>query len=159
MKKPIVGIIDTLFPIFSRWVPLQTFRYLVCGGGNTVLGLLAYFLVYQYWFGRQLVDVGFFAFKPHMAALFVSSMVSFSIGFLLNKYVVFTDSNLKGRIQLFRYFLSFSFNVVFNYILLKCMVEYLHWPAMASQMLTTVLVISMSFLIQKNFSFKISKNS
>lgn len=159
MRKVIIGIIDAFFPIFSRWLPLQTFRYLVCGGGNTVLGLLVYFVGYQFWFGGQIVDLGFFAFKPHMAALFISSLVSFSVGFLLNKYVVFTDSNLKGRIQLFRYFLSFSFNVGINYVLLKCMVEYLQWPAMVSQILTTIFVISLSFLVQKNFSFKINKNS
>lgn len=159
MRKVIIGTIDWLFPLFGRWMPLQTFRYILCGGGNTVLGLLAYFVGYQYWFAGQIVEVGFYAFKPHMAALFVSSLVSFSVGFLLNKYVVFTDSNLKGRIQLFRYLLSFALNVVINYGLLKCMVEYLQWPAMVSQIVTTILVILMSFLIQKNFSFKINKSS
>ncbi len=136
-------------------MPLQTFRYAACGGGNTVLGLLVYYVGYQHLFVRQNVDLGFFAFKPHVAALFLSCFVSFVVGFLLNKYVVFTGSNLRGRIQLFRYFLTFSLNLVINYALLKLMVELLLWDALLSQLITTAIVVSISFLAQKHFSFKV----
>lgn len=136
-------------------MPVQTFRYAACGGANTVLGLLIYYIGYQHLFVRQNVDLGFFAFKPHIAALFLSCFVSFVVGFLLNKYVVFTGSNLKGRIQLFRYFLSFSFNLVLNYLMLKLLVEILTWDALLSQLLTTALVITVSYLSQKHFSFKV----
>ncbi len=136
-------------------MPVQTFRYAACGGANTVLGLLIYYIGYQHLFVRQNVDFGFFAFKPHIAALFLSCFVSFVVGFLLNKYVVFTGSNLKGRIQLFRYFLSFSFNLVLNYLMLKLLVEILTWDALLSQLLTTALVITVSYLSQKHFSFKV----
>jgi len=136
-------------------MPVETFRYAACGGGNTLLGLLTYYIGYQFIFVRKNFDLGFFAFKPHVAALFLSFVVSFIVGFLLNKYVVFTGSSLRGRIQLFRYFLAFSFNLILNYLLLKLLVEIFHLDALLSQLLTTIVVVSISYLSQKHFSFKV----
>jgi putative flippase GtrA len=134
-------------------MPLQTFRYAACGGINTVLGLVVYYVAYHYIFDKQVFDFGFFAFKPHIAAMFLSFIVSFSAGFLLNKYIVFLASNLRGRIQLFRYGLSFVVNLVINYLLLKLFVEVFLWPAMISQIINTAIVITISYLSQKHFSF------
>jgi putative flippase GtrA len=139
-------------------MPLQTFRYAACGGGNVCLGLFIYFVGYRYIFAKQIFDFGFFAFKPHIAALFLSSGFTFIIGFVLNRYVVFTSSNLRGRIQLFRYFLSFAFNLLVNYALLKLMVEVLHWNVLLSQAVTTVIVIVISYLTQRHFTFRVKKD-
>ena len=139
-------------------MPIQTYRYAACGGANTLLGLVIYFIGYHYIFVKKNFDFGFFAFKPHIAALFLSSFIVFTIGFILNRYVVFIDSYLKGRIQLFRYFLSFAFNLVFNYGMLKLLVEIFHWNAMLSQALTTVLVILISYLTQRHFTFRVKKD-
>ncbi|MBK7434599.1 MAG: GtrA family protein [Chitinophagaceae bacterium] len=136
-------------------MPEQTFRYAVCGGTNTVLGLAIYFISYQYVLHKANLDLGFFAFKPHIAALFISFCINFVVGFLLMKFVVFVDSNLRGRIQLFRYFLSFSFNLVLNYVLLKLFVEVLFMPVLISQFITTCIVVTVSYLSQKHFSFKV----
>ena len=153
-KDKIIAFIDFFYPPFRKLMPEQTFRYAVCGGANTVLGLLIYFISYQYIFKKENFDFGFFAFKPHIAALFVSFCINFVIGFTLMKFVVFVDSNLKGRIQLFRYFLAFSFNLVINYLLLKLFVELLHMNALISQFITTCIVVAISYLSQKHFSFK-----
>ena len=139
-------------------MPEQTFRYAVCGGSNTVLGLLVYFISYQYIFEKENFDFGFFAFKPHIAALFVAFCINFVVGFLLMKFVVFVDSNLRGRIQLVRYFLSFAFNLVLNYLLLKLFVELLFMNALLSQFITTCIVVTISYLSQKHFSFKTKNN-
>lgn len=155
VKNFIVQLIDVFYPPFRRIIPLQTFRYIACGGFNTALGLLVYYIALYFVFENENVDLGFFVFKPHNAALFVSFLVSFTVGFLLNKFVVFTKSNLDSRIQLFRYFLSFVINLVANYFLLKLFVEYLHWEPFVSQVLTTIIVVSFSYLTQHHFSFKV----
>lgn len=139
-------------------MPLQTFRYAACGGGNAAFGLLTYFVCYQYVFAGKVFDFGFYAFEPHIAALFVSSAITFIIGFVLNRYVVFTGSYLKGRIQLFRYFLSFSFNLIINYAMLKLLVEVLHWHAVLSQVITIGLVICISYFTQRHFTFRVKKD-
>ncbi len=155
--KQLTSFIDAFHPPFRRLMPLQTFRYAACGGANTVLGLSAYWLSFHYLFEKTNFDAGFMVFKPHVAALFVSFIVSFSVGFLLNKYVVFTGSYLRGRIQLFRYFLSFFLNLVINYFLLKLFVEVWYMPAFLSQLMTTVFIIGLGYLTQKHFTFKAMK--
>ena len=140
-------------------MPPETFRYAACGGINTLLGLLVYYLSFYELFDEHVVYLGFMALKPHNAALFLSGFVSFSVGFILNKYVVFTGSNLKGRIQLFRYFLSFFFNIVLNYFSLKVLVEFLGFEAFLSQIFTTALVITVSYFSQKHFTFRASKGN
>lgn len=135
---------------------LQTFRYAASGGGNLVLGFLIYTLSYKFLFFGEEFNFGFYAFKGHVAALFVSFCITFPIGFFMSKYVVFNDSLIKGRIQLFRYFMVCIFNLALNYLLLKIFVERLHMDAILSQVITIVFVVIFSYLAQRNFSFKAS---
>ena len=155
MQQGFLRFIDFFYPIFKRLMPLDTYRYAACGGMNTVLALLVYFVCYHYIFDKTLVDLGFLVFKPHMAALFVSGFGSFFVGFILNKFIVFTTSNLRGRIQLFRYLVSFLFNITLNYFMLKLLVEFLGQDVFYSQLLTTCIVIAISYLTQKHFTFKV----
>ena len=89
-------------------MPEQTFRYAFCGGTNTVLGLSIFYVFLKLVFREQVVDLGFYVFEAYTVALVISFCVNFTVGFLLMKYVVFVDSKLRGRIQIFRYFLSFT---------------------------------------------------
>ena len=158
MKKWLLNFIDFFYPPFKKFMPLQTFRYASCGSANALLGLLVYFIGYKYIFAERVFDFQFFAFKPHNAALFLSSFISFVVGFTLNKILVFDKSYLKGRIQLFRYFLSFAFNLVVNYFMLKLLVEVWHWDAILSQVLTALVVIAISYFTQRHFTFKMKKD-
>ena len=152
----ILPIIDFFYPPFRRLMNLQTFRYAASGGGNTLLGLTIYFISYKYIFFEKEFHFSFYAFKGHIAALFISFCITFPIGFFMLKYVVFSDSNMKGRIQLFRYFMICLFNLVLNYILLKIFVERFHIYPVIAQVLTIAIVVLFSYIAQRNFSFKAS---
>ncbi len=158
MKKWLLSFIDFFYPLFKKFMPLQTFRYASFGSANALLGLFIYFIGYKYIFAESIFDIGFFAFEPHSAALFISSFISFVVGFTLNKFLVFDESYLKGRIQLFRYFLSFSFNLIINYFLLKLFVEAWNWDAILSQVLTALVVIAISYFTQRHFTFKMKRD-
>lgn len=149
------GIFDLLYKPFSPWMSRLTFRYAACGGINTLIGLLAYYFSFHYCFDQSVVNLQFIAFKPHVAALLVSGMVSFALGFLFNKYLVFVGSDLRGRVQLFRYALSFSLNIVLNYLLLRFLVEWAGIDAFVSQLATTLVVITVGYLTQRYFTFKV----
>jgi putative flippase GtrA len=133
---------------------LQTFRYAACGGANTLLGLALYFISFKYILHEENLNFGFYAFKPHIAALFISFVVNFCVGFFLMKYVVFSESKIRGRIQLFRYFLFYIVCLILNYILLKLFVEYFHIYAIVAQVITTIIVIVFSYLVQKYYTFR-----
>jgi putative flippase GtrA len=151
----VLPLIDFFYPIFRRLMPLQTFRYAACGGINTLLGLGLYFVCYKFILHEQDLHFRFYAFKSHVAALFMSFCFSFPFGFFLMKYVVFSDSKMKGRIQLFRYFMLYLFNLLLNYLLLKIFVERLHVYPVVAQIITTVIIVGFSYLAQRHFTFKI----
>ncbi|MBS1496252.1 MAG: GtrA family protein [Bacteroidetes bacterium] len=158
MKNFISSFIDFFYPPFKKIMPLQTYRYAACGGGNTVIGLLIYFICLHFIFERENFDAGFMVFKPQNASLFVQSFFSFFIGFLLNKYIVFTTSFLKGRVQFFRYFLSFFVNLVINYFLLNLFTQYLHIDKFIAQVFSIGLVIIISYFTQRHFTFRVKKD-
>ena len=140
-------------------MPLQTFRYAACGGGNVVLDICLYFISYNFIFKKQVVDLGFIAFKPHIAALLVSLFITIPVGFLLSKYVVWTESIIKGRIQLFRYLVIVATNILLNYFFIKLFVERFHFFPTIAKIVTTAIVIIFSYLSQKHYTFRVKNNS
>lgn len=150
----IVPIIDFFYPPFRKLMNLQTFRYAAAGAGNTFMGFLVYFLSFRYLLHEKDLHFGFYAFKAHVAALFISFLVTFPIGFFMSKYVIFNDSRISGKVQLFRYFMICMFNLLLNYILLKILVEYFRIYPVIAQVMTTSIVIVFSYLAQRHFSFK-----
>lgn len=140
-------------------MPVRTFRYAVCGGGNMLLDILIYYISYNFILGKEILDLGFIAFKPHIAALWIAFCVSFPVGFLLSRYVVFTKSELSGRVQLFRYVLIVIVNLILNYAFLKTMVEYMDFYPTIARVFTTCIIVTFSFLSQKHFTFKERKES
>ena len=95
-----------------------------------------------------------YAFEGHIAALIVSFCITFPVGFFMSKYVVFNDSKMKGRIQLFRYFMICLFNLALNYLLLKVFVEKFNIYPVIAQVFTIAIVVAFSYVAQRNFSFK-----
>jgi hypothetical protein len=47
---------------------IQMFRYAACGGGNFLLNVFLYFVSYNFILEKQVLDLDFIAFKPHIAA-------------------------------------------------------------------------------------------
>ena len=135
-------------------MPLQTFRYAVCGGSNMLLDIAVYFISYNYILHKQILNLGFIAFQPYTAALWMAFCISFPTGFLLSKYIVFNSSQLRGRIQLFRYILIVAVNLVLNYSIIKVLVEFMHFYPTIARFFATCLVVTFSYLSQKHFTFK-----
>lgn len=133
---------------------VQTFRYAACGGFNTFLDIFIFFISYNYILHKQVLNLGIFAFKPHIAAFMISFLVSFPTGFLLMRHVVFTGSILHGRVQLFRYFVLVVVCIVLNYVFIKLFVERFHIYPTIAKIFTTAIVVSFSYVTQKKYTFK-----
>lgn len=72
-----------------RIIPLETFRYAVCGGINMLLGWVLYALLYKYVIRGCYLDLGFVVMSPHVLALAVQFVITFFTGFWLNRNVTF----------------------------------------------------------------------
>ena len=154
-KKQIISFIDFFYPPFRKFLPLQTFRYAACGGANTFLDIFLFFIAYNFVLHKQDFHLGFMTFKPHVAAFFLSFIVSFPTGFMLMRHVVFPESTLHGRVQLLRYFLMVLICIVLNYIFLRIFVEHFHLYPTVSKIITTAIVVSFSYITQKKYTFKV----
>ena len=136
-------------------MPLQLFRYGVCGAINVCLDLTTFYIGYNLILNGNELNVGFYTLKPHIAAYLMSFCITFPVGFLLSKYVVWIHSNIPGRIQLSRYFLLVLSNILINIFFLKFFIEILYSPPILAKIFTTIIVICFSYLNQKYFTFKI----
>jgi putative flippase GtrA len=137
------------------FIPLQTFKYLACGGSTAALDIAIYFISYNYIFHKEPVPIGGILMGAHIAAFVVSFVVSFPYGFFMNKFIVFTTSELRGRVQFFRYGLTVLSCIGLNYLFLKLFVEGFGWYATPSKIATTAVVAIYSFFTQQYFSFKV----
>jgi putative flippase GtrA len=154
MRRLILSMIDFFYPPFKRIIPLQTFRYAACGGGNVLLDFIIWYITYNFILEREILDLGFYAFQPYTAALVIAFCFTFPVGFLLSKYIVFNESYLRGRIQLFRYVLVVITNLLLNYGLMKMMIEHFEfWPSIA-RLFTIIIIVTFSYLSQKHFTFR-----
>ena len=136
-------------------MPLQTFRYAACGGANTLLDIFIFFISFNYILHKQILHLGFLAFEPYIAAFLIAFCVSFPTGFILMRHIVFPESRLRGKVQLFRYFLLVVICIWLNYFFIKLFVETFHIFPTIAKILTTFIVVSFSYITQKYFTFKV----
>lgn len=138
-------------------MPLKTYRYAVCGGSNMVLDMILYFVFYHFIFAKENVDLYFVVLSPHIASLFFVFPITFTTGFLLNKFITFPDSNLRGRTQFLRYLMVGMGAILLSYILMKILVDFMELYPTPSRFITMMIVISYSYLSQSKFTFRVRK--
>lgn len=153
VKKTILKVVDFFYPLFKKFLPIQTFRYAACGGANMLFDICLFTISYNFIFHKQNVDLGFLTLKPEKAAVLFAFCLSFPTGFYLSRYVVFQQSNLRGRVQLIRYLFIVLLCLLLNYVFISLFVEYFGWYPTPSKIVTTVIVVIFSFISQSYFSF------
>ncbi|HSF46140.1 MAG TPA: GtrA family protein [Chitinophagaceae bacterium] len=156
MKNLIINTIDFFYPPFRALMDKKTFRYLACGGGNTLLDIFIYFISYNFILKKQIVQLPMVAVSPHIGAFIIAFSITFPIGFMLMRNVVFPDSTVRGRIQLVRYLMMVGVCIILNYIFLKLFVEQFGFYPTVAKILTTCIVVVFSYLTQRHFTFKAS---
>ncbi len=157
LQALIINILDWFYKPFRKIIPAETFRYVAMGGSNTFLDIFLYFICYNFILNKQVVDLGFVVMSAHIASFVFVFPITFTTGFLAAKYITFTNSMITGRVQLYRYAIIVVGAIILNYVFLKIFVEYFFiWPTLA-KLLTTILVVTYSYLVQRNFVFKSTK--
>ena len=151
----VVGIIDFFHRPFANVIPTQTFRYLACGGSNTVLNIVIESLAFNHIFHKLPIPVGGLIIAPEVGAWIIAFLISFPAGFIMSRHIVFPESNLHGRIQLFRYALTTISFIIITYLLIKFCSIYL---PMINQTVryTCICIITavLSYISQRKFTFK-----
>lgn len=154
IRKTILAIVDAFYPLFKKFMPLQTFRYAACGGGNVILDIAIFTYCYNYVFKKHDVYIGSFVFKPFTISFFIAFCISFPLGFYLSRYVVWQETETRKRVQAFKYFLVVAACIALNYFLLNLFVLEFHWWPTFARIVAAIFVILFSYLTQRDFSFR-----
>lgn len=147
-------MVDFFYPPFRKYVTLQFFRYGVTGAANMAFDWVLYFITFHFILEKQMLHLGFVTLSSHIAAMVLVFPITFISGFLLQKYVTFTSSELRGRVQIVRYLSVVIANLLLNYIGLKLLVDFLHVFPTPSKMIVTIFTTMFSYFSQKKFTFK-----
>ena len=156
MVSLIQKILDLFYPLVRQVLDKTTYYYAACGGGNLVLSWLLFFVFFQFLFQKQVFYIEWmnYSLSAYTLSSFLCFLIAFGVGFLLMKYVVFTKSELKGRIQLFRYGLSSLLTWFAHWVILKLFIEWLGFYPSIANVISSCIVVLISYLLQKKFTFK-----
>jgi putative flippase GtrA len=150
-----IGInISFFYSPFQKYMTFQFFKYGFAGTANLLFDWILYFLIYNFVLQHEMLNLGIVTLSSHIATMTIKVPIVLISGFLLQKYVTFTNSKLSGRLQLLRYSTVFFINLVINYLGLKILVDGLNlWPT-PSNMIISLLTVFISYFSQKHYTFR-----
>lgn len=155
LKKPINQIIDFFYFDFLKFISITTFRYIVCGCTTLAVGFVAYLISFYFLLKGENIQVPYYTLSPHVASQLFSFAVSFPTGFFLNRLIVFTESELRGRVQLFRYTISVMSSLLMSIFFIKLFVDICKLNETVAKILTDIAVTLYSYFVQHYFTFKV----
>jgi putative flippase GtrA len=130
-------------------------RYFFSAGTATVVDVSVYFTTYNYILRKTDIPfIGPFVLTAPMLSLVISYSCGLFTNFFITRAMVFTESNLRGRKQLFR-FIQVALLVLFmNYLFMKFLVQVLEWYPTIARVVSALSIGVMSYLFHKHYSFK-----
>jgi putative flippase GtrA len=156
--QKIKTMVDFFYPPFRRYMSKRLFRYAVIGVANLVFDWVLYFITFHFLLEKQMLHLGPITFSSHIASMLLVFPITFTSGFLLQKYVTFSASAIKGRVQIIRYLSVVLANLLINYLGLKLLVDFLFLFPTPSKMIVTFFTVIFSYMSQKKFTFRIKKS-
>jgi putative flippase GtrA len=158
IRHIVLGIIDFFHRPFSRWIDTQTFRYLACGSSGALLNIVSFHLAYHKLFNEaKIVYTPITEVRGSIAAAIVAFCISTPYGFTMSRYIVFPESPLRGRVQMFRYMVTVAACAVLTYFFVPFFHDTCGIFATPSNILTNVLVALFSYMVQRFFTFKVKE--
>jgi putative flippase GtrA len=136
-------------------IQLKGVRYILSGGIATGVDVFTFFIMINYVLHKNNLEVGHIHIGAHIASLCVSFSLGLITNFLITKYFVFNESNIRGREQFVRYILVAAITFVGNYFMMKLLVDVFNvWPTLA-RLIAVGTIAVLSFRLHKVFTFKV----
>lgn len=158
LEEIISNLLAFFYPIVKKWLPFEVYAYLAVGAANTVLNILLFTIFYKVILQETTYTIFSFPFESYTIALFIAFIATVPTGFWLSKKFAFTKAAKQqtGK-QLGKYFLVVLQGLVSDYLLFKGLIVFLHMDPVVAKILSTVIVLTVNYLLQKYFTFKSEK--
>lgn len=160
MKKVIQWVLDAIYPIFKKVLPYQVYAYLAVGGINTVSNILIFAIFFQFVLPKPGITIASFMVASYTVSLLIAFIITVPTGFWLAKYFAFRgahENTQKNGQQLFKYFLVVLQGLGTDYLLMKGLIVFFGLYPTIAKIISTVIVLTLNYLLQKHFTFKAKK--
>ncbi len=156
MSEFIRRFLDIFYPLVSRIFDRTTYYYAVVGVSNLVLSWVLFYVLFHFAFHKTNIsfEALHFTLSPYTMSAMICAVFSFVYGFTLLKFIVFTDSKLQGKTQLFRYGISAVISSISSWILLKLFIETFGLFPSIANVIASCIVVVISYILQRKFTFK-----
>lgn len=135
-------------------------RYAMAAGIATLVDVITYYISFHFVFSKK--DLILFNQGLTITAPIASLGISYSCGlianFIITKFFVFNESNLRTRHQFVRYFIVAMAVLLLNYIAMKLLVEVMHFYPTLSRIISALGVGMLSYMSHKYYSFSTRNN-
>lgn len=143
--------------ITKKFLRLKVVRYFFAAAVATLVDIWIYFIAFNYIYDKQNINfLGIYAFSAPTASLILSYTCGLITNFLITKFLVFTNSDLKTWQQFTRFVFVAIGVLCLNYGLMTFLINKLEWYPTISRAVSAVSVGVLSFVVHKTFSFRVS---
>lgn len=156
VKKGINVLLDLFYPIFRKVLPFQLYAYLAVGAMNTALNILLFAAIYAL-LPQPGLFINDFLVASYTISLAIAFVLTVPTGYWLAKNFAFRESGVGERQagqRLGKYVLVVLQGLGSDYLLMKAMIVFLDIHPTVAKIISTVVVLTLNYLLQKYFTFK-----
>lgn len=162
IKKGIQSFINVFYPVFRTILTFQLYAYMAVGALNTALNIALFAVFYQV----LLPPLGFIVNGVPVASYTVSLLIAFILtvptGFWLAREFAFNqgaETSSRDAAKLGKYILVVVQGLGSDYLILKGLIVFLNLQPTLAKIISTVVVLTTNYLLQKYFTFRTKKMS
>ena len=132
-------------------------RYFFSAGIATAVDVAVYFLAFNFIYEKQDIHIfNLIVLSAPTGSLILSYTCGLVTNFLITKYLVFTESDLRGIHQLARYVMVAVLILMLNYFFMSFLIKILEWYPTLSRVVSAITIGLLSFVIHKFYSFRVT---
>lgn len=157
LSRSLDSFLYFFYRIFKKWLPYDVYAYLAVGGLNTALNILIFAVFYEWILPKQGIWILDFTIQSYSIALLLAFFATIPTGFWLSKNFAFKQAEeplKKTPKQLFKYLFVVGQGLGSDYLILKSLVLFLEMEPTLAKLISTGIVLTVNFLLQKYFTFK-----
>jgi putative flippase GtrA len=136
---------------------LKVVRYFFAAATATLVDVWVYFIAFNYIYDKQNINFfGIYTFAAPTASLILSYTCGLITNFLITKFLVFTNSDLKTWHQFLRFVLVALGVLALNYGVMTFLIKHFEWYPTIARAVSAISIGALSFMVHKTFSFRVS---
>lgn len=155
MKQLIQALLEFFYPLFKRFMSFSVYAYLSLGAVNTALNILIFALFYRLLSSQSEYELIGFSLKSYTISLLAAFVLTVPSGYWLAKNFAFNTTTQTNPSRSFvKYTMVVLQGLLSDYLIMKILIEFAQVHPTAAKVASTVIVLTLNYLLQKHFTFK-----